>query len=57
MLTNCTPQWIDRDTGIAGVLFTQLMPPADARVTELLIELERALYGVLDGGMRGGVRL
>ncbi|BCS17870.1 serine hydrolase domain-containing protein [Aspergillus puulaauensis] len=49
--------WIDRDTGIAGALFTQLMPPADARVTELLIELERALYGVLDGGMRGGVRL
>lgn len=57
MLTNCTPQWIDRDTGIAGALFTQLMPPADARVTELLIELERALYGALDGGMRGGVRL
>lgn len=51
------PQWIDRDTGIAGALFTQLMPPADAGVTGLLIELESALYGMLNGGPKGGVKL
>jgi hypothetical protein len=30
--------------GIAAALFTQLMPPGDAAVTGLLIELETALY-------------
>ncbi|KAJ5682495.1 esterase [Penicillium macrosclerotiorum] len=36
--------WIDRETGIAAALFTQMMPPGDAAVTSLLIELETALY-------------
>ncbi|CAL5866131.1 uncharacterized protein PFLUO_LOCUS338 [Penicillium psychrofluorescens] len=39
--------WIDQKTGIAAVLFTQLMPPGDAAVTGLLIELEKALYRAL----------
>lgn len=37
-------KWIDRKTGIAAGLFTQLLPPGDAAVTGLLIELEEALY-------------
>ncbi|PLN79590.1 esterase [Aspergillus taichungensis] len=36
--------WIDPRSGIAAALFTQVMPPTDASVTDLLIELERALY-------------
>ncbi|CAI7671506.1 unnamed protein product [Penicillium manginii] len=42
--------WIDRKTGIAGALFTQLMPPGDAAVTSLLIELEKATYRSLTSG-------
>jgi hypothetical protein len=38
---------MDQKTGIAAVLFTQLMPPGDAAVTGLLIELEKALYKAL----------
>lgn len=37
-------QWIDPASGIAAALFTQIMPPVDASVTDLLLELERALY-------------
>jgi CubicO group peptidase (beta-lactamase class C family) len=37
-------QWIDRKTGIAAGFFTQLLPPGDAAVTGLLIELEEAVY-------------
>jgi hypothetical protein len=43
-------KWIDRKTGIAGALFTQLMPPGDAAVTSLLIELEKATYRSLTSG-------
>ncbi|KAL3442326.1 beta-lactamase/transpeptidase-like protein [Aspergillus insuetus] len=39
--------WVDREAGVAAALFTQLMPPADAVVTDLLIELEKVLYGVV----------
>ncbi|KAK5790253.1 hypothetical protein VI817_007540 [Penicillium citrinum] len=39
--------WIDRKTGVAAALFTQLMPPGDAAVTSLLIELEEATYKYL----------
>ena len=41
-------QWIDRETGIAGGLFTQLMPLGDASVAGLLTELEMALYRAVD---------
>ncbi|KAE8372725.1 beta-lactamase/transpeptidase-like protein [Aspergillus bertholletiae] len=39
--------WIDRQTGIAATLFTQVMPPGDAAVTSLLIDLEEGLYAAL----------
>ncbi|CAI7677738.1 unnamed protein product [Penicillium pancosmium] len=39
--------WVDPKTGIAATLFTQLMPPGDAAVTSLLIELEEATYRAL----------
>ncbi|PKY02985.1 esterase [Aspergillus campestris IBT 28561] len=39
--------WIDPKSGIAAALFTQFMPPTDASVTDLLIELERALYSAI----------
>ncbi|RDW64477.1 serine hydrolase domain-containing protein [Aspergillus mulundensis] len=39
-----THWWVDREAGVAAALFTQIMPPADAATTDLLIELEKALY-------------
>ncbi|KAI9374210.1 beta-lactamase/transpeptidase-like protein [Aspergillus egyptiacus] len=49
--------WIDPKTGITAALFTQLMPPGDGAVTGLFIELEKALYRVINGEGRGGVKL
>lgn len=37
-------QWWDPRTGIAGVLFTQVLPPGDAVVIDLYDELETAVY-------------
>ncbi|OGM44662.1 esterase [Aspergillus bombycis] len=42
--------WIDRQTGIAATLFTQVMPPGDAAMTSLLIDLEESLYAALEEG-------
>ncbi|UDD64360.1 hypothetical protein AFCA_011596 [Aspergillus flavus] len=42
--------WIDRQTGIAATLFTQVMPLGDAAVTSLLIDLEESLYAALESG-------
>ncbi|KAJ5377954.1 uncharacterized protein N7496_005363 [Penicillium cataractarum] len=39
--------WIDQKTDITAALFTQLLPPGDAAVTGLLIDLETALYKAL----------
>ncbi|MEA2271058.1 MAG: hypothetical protein QOC64_3668, partial [Solirubrobacteraceae bacterium] len=36
--------WIDRSTGIAGAIYTQLLPFADERVIGLLGDFERAVY-------------
>ena len=36
--------WIDRKTGIGGVLMTQMLPFFDARVVETLIGFETAVY-------------
>ncbi|KAL4738652.1 beta-lactamase/transpeptidase-like protein [Aspergillus similis] len=47
-------RWIDRETGIAAALFTQLMPPSDEKVTGLLISLEEALYAAV-GKKEGSV--
>lgn len=40
--------WIDRETGVAAVLFTQIMPFGDGVARSLLIELERAVYKCVD---------
>ncbi|KAL3430391.1 beta-lactamase/transpeptidase-like protein [Aspergillus tetrazonus] len=47
-------EWIDRESGIAAALFTQLMPPSDEKVTGLLISLEEALYAAV-GNKEGSV--
>ncbi|OKP08272.1 hypothetical protein PENSUB_5639 [Penicillium subrubescens] len=47
--------WIDQQTGITAALFTQLMPPGDAAVTGLLIELETVLYKALRKRENAGV--
>lgn len=36
--------WIDRESGIAATIFTQLMPPGGPNVRMLVVELEDALY-------------
>lgn len=38
-------QWIDREAGIAAVLFVSLLPPGDECVKRLYDELERSVYG------------
>ncbi|KAL1851887.1 hypothetical protein Plec18170_006190 [Paecilomyces lecythidis] len=42
--------WIDRESGIAATLFTQLLPSMDALVVDLLTELEEGLYEFVLGG-------
>ncbi|GAD92241.1 esterase, putative [Paecilomyces variotii No. 5] len=39
--------WIDRESGIAATLFTQLLPPMDAIVADLLMELEEGFCCVV----------
>ncbi|KAI3557392.1 beta-lactamase [Colletotrichum abscissum] len=39
--------WLDRETGVAGVLLVQSQPHADPVVTRLYDDLERAVYGEL----------
>ncbi|KAH8684126.1 beta-lactamase/transpeptidase-like protein [Ilyonectria robusta] len=39
--------WIDREIGIAAVLFVSLLPPYDESVKRLYDELERVVYGDL----------
>ena len=37
-------QWLDRDSGVAGLLTTQVLPPGDPMVTKCFLELEEAVY-------------
>ncbi|KAH6951206.1 hypothetical protein BKA56DRAFT_260368 [Ilyonectria sp. MPI-CAGE-AT-0026] len=42
------PQWwIDREAGIAAVLFVNMLPPSREPVKRMYDELERAVYGDL----------
>ena len=36
--------WVDRETGIAGTVFQQILPPNDKPSEEFLAELEKAVY-------------
>jgi hypothetical protein len=36
--------WVDRRSGLAAALFTQLLPFFDQRVIELLAAFEQAVY-------------
>lgn len=38
--------WVDRRSGIAGVLFVQLLPVGDVLINQLVQQLERALYSL-----------
>lgn len=40
-------QWIDRETGVAGVLIVNVQPHGDPVVKSLYDELERAVYDVV----------
>jgi methyl acetate hydrolase len=42
-LFNCY-YWIDRTTGVAGALLTQLLPFFDARIVETSLAFEQAVY-------------
>lgn len=39
--------WVDRESGVAGLLASQVLPPGDPMVTKCLLELETALYSHL----------
>ena len=39
-----TTQWLDRDSGVAGLFLTQVLPPGDPMVTKCFLELEEAVY-------------
>ncbi|KIW79474.1 hypothetical protein Z517_06086 [Fonsecaea pedrosoi CBS 271.37] len=43
-----THWWVDRASGIAGLMFTQLLPTGDISVRETEIELEKALYKAVE---------
>ncbi|KAK3346468.1 beta-lactamase/transpeptidase-like protein [Lasiosphaeria hispida] len=43
--------WVDRESGIAGTLFVNVLPQGDAAVIRLYDELERAVYGDLLPGL------
>jgi CubicO group peptidase (beta-lactamase class C family) len=45
-LLNCY-FWIDRESGLAGGLLTQVLPFFDAQVVQLLVAVEQALYAQL----------
>ena len=40
-------QWVDRETGIGGVLFANVLPVGDAVVNKLYNELEPVVYAEL----------
>ncbi len=42
-LANCY-YWIDRATGIAGLVLTQVLPFFDAKVVETVLGFEQAVY-------------
>ena len=42
-------QWLDKETGVGGMLTTQVLPPGDPMVTELLLEMEKCLYKHIRG--------
>jgi methyl acetate hydrolase len=44
-----TYYWIDRATGVGAVLMTQVLPFFDARIIELLIGFEAAIYAQVRG--------
>ncbi|ORY07768.1 beta-lactamase/transpeptidase-like protein [Clohesyomyces aquaticus] len=44
--THC---WLDKQTGVGGMLTTQILPPGDPMVTELLLELEKCVYRHISG--------
>lgn len=41
--------WVDRESGVAATVFTQLMPPGDPNSRKLGLELEDALYKLVRG--------
>lgn len=42
-------QWIDAETGIGGLMTTQLAPPGDAMFTKCFVDCEEAVYAALRG--------
>jgi methyl acetate hydrolase len=46
-LANCY-FWIDRAAGVAGALFTQVLPYYDARIVETARSFEQAIYELID---------
>ncbi|KAF2706520.1 beta-lactamase/transpeptidase-like protein [Pleomassaria siparia CBS 279.74] len=44
--THC---WLDKETGVGGMLTTQILPPGDPMVTDLLLEMEKCLYKHISG--------
>ena len=40
--------FIDRESGVTATFFTQLMPVVDMPVRHLLLELEQALYKIVN---------
>jgi methyl acetate hydrolase len=39
--------WVDRASGVGAVLLTQVLPFFDARVIELLVGFEQAVYAAV----------
>ncbi len=39
--------WIDRTTGVAGALLTQVLPFFDAPIVDTYVEFEQAVYALV----------
>ena len=41
--------WVDRESGVAATMFTQVIPAGDTLCREMLVELEAAVYRLVEG--------
>jgi CubicO group peptidase (beta-lactamase class C family) len=49
--------WVDREKGVCGLFGTQVYPPGDAKVGEMIDLFEREVYERASGGGDGGAKL
>jgi CubicO group peptidase (beta-lactamase class C family) len=49
--------WVDREKGVCGLFGTQVYPPGDGKVGEMIDLFEKEVYERVSGGGEGGAKL